>query len=371
MKRAPRWPLVALVLGAACESPPSRAPAEPPPPPRAISEWREDPASSAEPPDVVGERPVALAAHADASRIAPAAARDVAFDSDEPMLVRRYVYRVRLAIPSALGAALELATPSAELYVDTSRERARARFVGASWPLDAGAEVRLRGDSRGAYLFDGEGGRPLLPGELGAWFEGGPRRPGPGLSVRRDPTRPTDEAGALVCAFLAEWFGEDRGSVLRRCDDHAPIAFRVGLWRAERTADLLVELPRRALRADELAPPPPIERTTSRALFEPSALARIAPRPPRAEEEPEATSPLAPSEGLDFVNEGSTRVIVTVEGVPIGWVGPHASGSFRGLRPGRFEVGALRPMGSIALRPRLVSVPTRTVLRAPRERASR
>lgn len=354
------------LLAAGCQGPPSRQPAEPPPPPRAVSEWQAREGADEVELEAVGEAASTSESVTAGATIVPAAARDFAYDSDEPILVRRYVYRVRLAIPSALGEAQELSTPGAELYIDASRERARVRFAGTSWPLDVGAEVRLRGDSRGAYAFDGEGGRPLLPGELGAWFEGGPRRPGPGLSVRRDPSPPSEEPGALVCAFLAEWFGEDRDSVMRRCDEHAPISFRVGLWRAVRTADVLVEMPRRALRADELVPPPPIPRTEGHAFFEPASLGRITPASARGEEL-EAPSPLAPSEGLVVENRGPTRVIITASGVPIGWVAPRSSASFEGLQPGPLWVGGLRPMGSIALRPRLVSIPAHTVLRVPRE----
>ncbi|MBN8615195.1 MAG: hypothetical protein J0L92_31655, partial [Deltaproteobacteria bacterium] len=327
-------------------------------------------------PDPEGEEPLGALALAPAVEpvepehaIALAAARDLAYDNDEPIAVRRYVYRVRLAIPSALGDGSDLATPGAELYIDTSVERARARFVGQAWPVDAGTEVRLRGDSPGAYVFDGHGGRPLLPGELGEWFEGGERRPGPALSVRRDPATPAGERGGLVCAFLAEWAGDDREGVIRRCDDRAPVSFRVGLWRAERTADLAIEVPRRSLRADEVEPPAPITASSSRAFFEPQSLARIAPASVRGEEI-EPTDPAAPGEGLELVNESATRVIVTAQGVPVGWIAPHASGFFVGLRPGPLWIGALRPMGSIALRPRLVSIPARTVLRAPRVRPS-
>ncbi len=370
--------LAASVLG--CETAPARAPAQPPPAERTIEEWHEPP-PSAEPAaghdleDSLEEplealAPIALEETPELARtIVPSGAHDGEYDDDEPLAVRRYVYRVRLAIPSALGDASDLATPGAELYIDTSEYRARARFVGQSWPVDVGAEVRVRGDSNGVYVFDGSGGRPIDPGTLGEWFEGGERRPGPGLSVRRDPTTPSGERGAMVCALLAEWSGDDRESVSRRCDGRAPLGFRVGLWRAERTADLAIEVPRRALRADELEPPMPIPRNTSRAFYEPASLARIEHAVPRGEEI-EAADPAAPPEGLVFVNESATRVIVTAEGVSVGWVGPHETGHFVGLRPGPFWVGALRPMGSIALRPRLVSVPARTVLRAPRVRVS-
>jgi hypothetical protein len=363
-----------------CESAPARAPAQPPPAQRTIEEWRGEEwrgesageaRATATDDEVLEAMPIApTPVEAEPTQtIVPAGARDLAYDVDDPLPVRRYVYRVRLAIPSALGDASDLATPGAELYVDTSEERARARFVGQSWPVEAGAEVRLRGDSPGAYVFDGAGGRPLLRGELGEWFEGGERRPGPGLSVRRDPTTPSGERGALVCALLAEWADEDREAVMRRCDGRAPISFRVGLWRAERTADLAIEVPRRSLRADELEPPTPIASSTSRAFYEPASLARIESATVRGEEI-EATDPQAPGEGLLVINESATRIVVTAQGVPVGWIGPRASGFFVGLRPGPIWVGALRPMGSIALRPRLVSIPARTVLRAPHVRAS-
>ncbi|MBX7191980.1 MAG: hypothetical protein K1X94_07980 [Sandaracinaceae bacterium] len=370
--------MAALACGAmclACETAPARVPAQPPPAPRTIEEWHEPPASLA-PTEPEDEAPQALAevvapvSPEPARTIAPSGAHDGEYDSDEPLPVRRYVYRVRLAIPSALGDASDLATPGAELYIDTSAHRARARFVGQSWPVDVGSEVRVRGESAGVYVFDGLGGRPLEPGELGVWFEGGERRPGPGLSVRRDPTTPSGEVGAMVCVLLAEWAGDDRESVLRRCDGRAPLGFRVGLWRAERTADLAIEVPRRALRADELEPPAAIPHGSSRAFYEPASLARIESAIPRGEEI-EPTDPEAPGEGLVLENESATRVIVTAQGVPVGWIGPHERGHFVGLRPGPIWVGALRPMGSIALRPRLVSVPARTVLRAPRVRPPR
>jgi hypothetical protein len=356
--------LAAAVICAGCETAPARIPAQPPPAERTVEQWRgEETAVESEDEEPLEPIPFALPSTEVTPSTAPAAARDLAYDSDAPLAVRRYVYRVRLAIPSALGDAEDLITPGAELYVDTSEERARARFVGQSWPLEAGAEVRLRGDSPGTYVFDGAGGRPLLPSELGEWFEGGERRPGPSLSVRRDPAAAAGERGALVCALLAEWAGEDREAVLRRCDGRAPIAFRVGLWRAERTADLPIEIPRRSLRADEIDPPSTIPPSTSRAFYEPGTLARIEGAAVRGEEI-EAADPEAPGEGLLFVNESPTRVVVTAQGVPIGWVAPRSSGLFVGLRPGPIWVGAIRPLGSIALRPRLGSVPARTVLRA-------
>ena len=51
--------------------------------------------------------------------------------------------------------------------------------------------------------------------------------------------------------------------------------FRLGPWRGERTADAPVELPRSALRADHVDPPPPIVDTTSRAFMSPELMARF------------------------------------------------------------------------------------------------
>lgn len=359
----------------ACEGGPERAPSVPMRTPARVEEWHPEDEPSPEQPlaevpsEAMAEAVSASSAGVEEARsIEPAAGPDTLYDSDEPVVARRYVYRVRLAIPSVLGEAAELATPAAELYLDVSSERVRARFVGNGWPIEPGAEVRLRGDSPGAYLFSAEGGRPLLPGELALWFEGGPRRPGPAMSIRRDLTAQSgDTSGALVCAFIAEWSGESRDSVARRCDGHAPAGFRVGLWRGERTADVEVEVPRRALRADQAEPPAAIPRATSHAFFEPSSLAHIRRANVRGEE-PEGPSDDAPGEGFVFVNETATRVIVTVEGVPVGWIAPTSRGHFVGLAPAAYGVGALRPMGSIALRPRLIQLPTRTTLRAPRHR---
>ncbi len=370
-----RWLGVALLMASetlGCETGPERSPSLPMRTPAQVEEWQPE----AEPPpaEPLGVAAPVLAAAGGrdpsptAGTIEPAAGRDSLYDSDEPVVARRYVYRVRLAIPSVLGEAADLPTPAAELYLDVSSERVRARFVGNGWPIEPGAEVRLRGDSPGAYLFSAEGGRPLLPGELATWFEGGERRPGPALSIRRDLTAQSgDTSGALVCAFIAEWAGEHREGVDRRCDGHAPTGFRVGLWRGERTADVEVELPRRALRADEVEPPASIPRATSHAFFEPSSLAHVTRSNVRGEEH-EARAADGPAEGFEFINETATRVIVTMEGIPIGWVAPTSRGHFIGMAPAVYGIGALRPMGSIALRPRLIEVPTRTTLRAPRHR---
>lgn len=293
-----------------------------------------------------------------------APATDTDYTTDDPVETRRYVYRVHLAVPETLGAnRSDLAIPAVELFIDVTDERLRARFVGPGWPVEAESEIRLRGDSPGIYVFDRDGGRSLAPGLMSEWFEGGPRdRAGPLASVRRDPLAAQKEVpGALICALLAEWTGEPREHFLRRCDRAAPLAFRVGFWRAERTADVPVELPRRAIRADEVGPPRPIVKASSRAFLEPTALARLRPmeRPPRDS----SVVPSDVSEGLEFVNDSESRVVVTVEGVAVGYVDAGSRGLFVGLLPGHYRVAALRPMGAVIMRPRAVRVPGRALLR--------
>ena len=375
-RRAAALTLLALAAWG-CRSAREERPREPDPPPEgATVEQLGEPSEVAEeaPPAIADAPPPPLPDQVPQRTIERAQAPDDEYASDDAVEARRYVYRVRLLVPETLGEERsDLAIPAAELFVDVSHERLRARFVGPGWPVEAGSEVRLRDDSAGVYVIDREGGRSLPPGALAEWFEGGPPRIGPALVVRRDTTVRRDRdapipPGALVCALLAEWTGEQRDGVMRRCDRGAPSAFRVGLWRAERTADVPVELPRSSLRADEVGPPPPIGRSASRAFLEPAALSRI-PIPERVEPpEPSARPDDAPppGEGLEVVNGSEARVVVTVEGIAVGWVDPGASGLFVGLRPGLYRVAALRPLGAVVIRPRVVDVPARTTIRASR-----
>jgi hypothetical protein len=148
-----------------------------------------------------------------------------------------------------------------------------------------------------------------------------------------------------------------------RCGAASPVAFRVGFFRGERTADVPIELPRSALRADETPPMPEVVRATSRALLEPDALGRL-----RTEVRPHDeidTRDVEPrvSEGLVVVNQSDGRMIVVVDGVAVGWVDAGATATFMGLAAGIHEVGGMRPGGAVSMRPRLVEVPGRTVLR--------
>ncbi len=287
---------------------------------------------------------------------------DDEYAGEQPVRARRYVYGVRMIVPAALGDRRQrLAVPKAELFVDVSHDRLRARFAGAGWPVAAGSEIRLRRDRPGVYVFDGAGGRPLEPGEMASWFEGGEvTRHGPPLRVFANygparhaaPATDEDVPGELVCALLAEWAGEPRENVMRRCERGAPYLWRLGFWRAEQTADVPVDLPGSALRADEVDPPARVAWVTSRASLEPAALSRLDPRGHAEEPEPDA-----PAEGLRIRNESSTRVVVAVQGLHIGWVDAGSNALFVGLRPGVYEVGAIRPLGAVVQRGHPVSVP--------------
>lgn len=324
----------------------------------------EEPPDPSEPPPALAEPPAAGSRAARDRGPPPVleASPDREYASDEPVRARRYVYRVRMTVPAGLGDGDDrLALPSAELFVDISHDRLRARFAGAGWPVDAGSEVRLRRDRPGVYVFDGEGGRPLAPGELAAWFEGGPvTRRGPPLRVFATYGRPRnapvandrDVPGELLCALLAEWAAEDRESVMRRCEHGAPHLFRLGFWRADQTAGVPVELPRSALRADEGGARPTLVAQDARAFVEPAALARI-----RASGPPAPAAEGAPAEGLRVPNQSATRAIVTVQGIAIGWVDAAATARFVGLSPGTYEVGSIRPLGAVVQRGRPVVVP--------------
>ncbi|MBX3275111.1 MAG: hypothetical protein KF729_32905 [Sandaracinaceae bacterium] len=296
--------------------------------------------------------PIAAANHADQE-----------YASDAPVRARRYVYRVRMAVPAGAGTGrVRVTVPAAELHVDVSDDRLRARFVGTGWPIAPGSEVRLRRDRPGVYLFDDRGGRPLEPGRLAAWFEGGPvTRRGPPLYIygthgfpRGGRPEEDDRKGELVCALLAELNGEARDSVVRRCELGAPNLWRMGFWRGQQTAGVPLELPRSALRADERGPPRDlVAPRESRPFLEPEALRRLDGGGAPADAPPEG----APPEGLRVDNETADRAIVAVEGVAIGWVDAGASGLFVGLDPGTYEVGTIRPLGAVVQRGRPVRVP--------------
>jgi len=275
--------------------------------------------------------------------------------SGPPVEARRVVYRIELQIPGGLGhPPPEVAVLLAELRIDVADERLRAVFAGSGWPLPPGAQVRLRSDRGGVYLFDGQGGRPLQPGRLAAWFQGAP--PGaftPFIRLGRAGEQPLDGPGALVCAFLAELADEPREPTVRRCGRAgAPTRFRIGPWTALRTADVPVSLPRAQLRADHVDPPEDIPDVRTGTLLPPSARAALPGRGYR------------PGPGsLRLVNAGSSRLIATVDGAPIAWVDPDQEITVGGFEPGVHLVGGIRPLGNLAIPARDLTLPGDLTLR--------
>ncbi len=221
--------------------------------------------------------------------------------------------------------------------------------------MEAGSEVRLRSDVLGGYVFDADGGRPLSPSKMAAWFQGGPvRRATPFVWVR-PPASGESGPGALVCRLVAEWASQPPDSLERRCGSGgSPPMFRIGSWQAERTADVQVKLPRSSLRADQGKPPHPLVGGKSRAFADPAIVSRLPPRRPPRKHAPNAD---APGEGIVVENHSRTRIIVTAGGFALGWVDAGATAHFVGMSPGTYRIGAIRPLGMLAERPRNVVVP--------------
>lgn len=346
-----------LALGVACET------VEPTPPPPVPPE-SEIPMAAPTPEQVVA--PVAgLPTRRDdlplaERRIQEAFASDDEYAGATPEAARRLVYRVTLRVPRSLGVGdPAVPRPSAELYVDVSQDRLRARFAGGGWPIPTGTEVRLRADEPGVYLFEGPHGRSLGPGQLAQWFEGGRLRFEPRHRVITPPTREQSGPGPLLCRLVAEWTNTPPDNLMRRCGDGgSPPSFRVGLWRFERTADVAVQIPRSALRADHEDPPNAMPALAHRAFLPPPMMARIDPERRRSHDATGGGDD-APGEGLAITNRGRARMIVTVQGTPVGWVDRGATAHFVGLRPGTYQVGAMRPFGLQAASRRAVVVPGR------------
>ncbi|MDD9938268.1 MAG: hypothetical protein OXT09_31950 [Myxococcales bacterium] len=291
-------------------------------------------------------------------RVRAAVMDDEVQDSADPVHVRRLVYRVSFIVPPAFRERKRpLSPPVGELHVDVSERRLRARFVGPGWPVDEGAELRLRADVPGVYLFDGEGGRSVGGGQLASWFEG--RTDGRSKSrvrvrrefaARRRSLEERQGPGERVCSLLAEWTNQDRTEIERRCrGGEIPPGFRFGPWSAELTAIVPMELPRYAMRADEVDPPEPIEHLPGRPMLDASALAQLSPHRVPA-------TPLEPGP-LTVHNRTDTRVVLLAQGVPIAWVDAGQTAAIEGLSPGRYRIGALRPLGILRMAPKLIEVP--------------
>lgn len=303
-----------------------------------------------------------------AARALPATVPDRAFDHEvegELVPVRRLVYRTTFVVPPALRSHNPpLHGPAGELHIDVASERLRARFFGPGWPVDEGTEVRLRADIPGAYIFDGKGGRPLPPGQLAAWFQGDERgEVKANVRVRREFGTHEDDSGPgdLLCALFAEWTRKPREELAPRCAGGSlPPMFRFGLWAAELTAIVPLRLARADLRADQGAPPEAIPEWTSRPMLEPIELAHLQPlrlRPGNVLSKVPMPEPDHEGAVLSIDNRRDSRVIVIVQGVPVGWVAPHATARLAGFTPGYYRVGAVRPFGQPLMTPTLMRIP--------------
>jgi hypothetical protein len=279
--------------------------------------------------------------------------------NDTPVEVVRLVYRVDFHAPRTLGEPPEtMPTPATELHIDASADRLRARFEGPGWPVDAGSEARIRRDIGGAYVFDASGGRQLGPSMLAMWFQGGElsRLYPPAVAVRRAPPVESNAPGNIICALVAEWAGQRRDELEHRCGEGGgPLWFRVGPWRAERTAEVPVTVPRSAMRADHVEPPHAIVRPSNRAFLEPGVLARVPAN--RRRGAPPAPLPDAPTDGVRIVNDGPGRFVLLAQGMPLGWVDRGETATFVGLAPGEYLFAGLRPLGNLGMRPRNAVVP--------------
>lgn len=321
-----------------------------------------DPAAITPPPEVVFAPSEARESESAGRVFIPAFVDDPEYARGERVPSRRVVYRVTLRVPRNLGGGhSRIPALHAELYIDVSKDRLRARFVGPGWPLPDGSEVRIRRDQPGVYVFDGAGGRPLGPGQLAQWFEGGRLRREASLRVSTPPEEEQVGPGTLVCRFIAEWSHTSPDALERRCGvGGTPPSFRVGLWRATRTADVYVELPRTALRADHENPPVPPAAETARTFLAPGQYVRL--RTVRgARGEPDED---APAHGVVILNTGQARMVVTVGGTPVGWIDAGAEYHFEHVAPGSYAIGAMRPLGLQTAQKRTRVVPGR--VRLPR-----
>lgn len=358
---------------AACNTDAPRSAVELPPPPAAIPEaadWAtrvgQSPLSKPSPDDVRdSEQRARQTPRADARA---AVASDATEDSAELVDARRLVYRVSFIVPHALQDRNARVAPAAgELHIDASLQRLRARFVGPGWPVPEGVEIRLRPDVPGVYLFDASGGRSIGPGQLASWFEGRELgEPQSLVRVRREYGDRSHEPtpGHLVCMLLAEWARQPREALEHRCAGASPVpGFRFGPFSAELTAVVPLQLPRYALRADEIDAPAPLPAQSFGRMLD--SFEHLPPL--RAPKSPEPMADAASTErgALEVVNHTDTRAIVIVQGVPIGWLEAGVRATFEGFVPGLYRIGAIRPLGILRLSPKPISIPGTLLIGRP------
>lgn len=289
--------------------------------------------------------------------IRPDFSSDLDYADRELVEARRIIYRFKVRVPPVLGAGIDTMPPTAsELRFLVTPDRLRATFVGTGWPVHADSQVRVRRDQPGTYVFDGRGGRPLGPGQMAQWFDGGPPRRHVRVWLRVDEARDEADVGHMVCRFLAEWASASVDALTQQCADGVPRWIRIGPYVADRTADVTVFVPRERLRSDHELPParvagPPAQRFHPKPLYR-----RMHPkeRPPsRAHDAPISTE----TTGLLVHNGGRTRMVVTLDGTSLGSVDVDASVEFPDVPPGVYMVGGMRPLGGLAARAKLVRIP--------------
>jgi hypothetical protein len=303
--------------------------------------------------------PVAAAEREAAYTVRVARRPDDEYIDRTPVPARRIVYRMRLQVHGAL-ADPPPGTPraGAELAIDTTGDRLRARFLGDTWTLQPGAEVRVRRGAPGTYVFDATGGRPIGPGELSAWFVGESGGRDPFVRVR-GPRSPNIGPAPMVCRLLAEWGNTTYSSISSRCRDGAPPWFRIGLWFGTLSADVTMDLPASSLRADERDPPhreAPVEGRTilsemMRVRLWPATTSTFDPGP-------------TPRElgALTVRNATERRMLVIVDAVAVAWVEAGATWVVHGIPVGLHHVGGQRPFGHRAITPVDVIVPGEYVM---------
>ncbi len=339
--------LGAVALLCACESPEPEARRRPEP--------ASEPARRASPEEVW--LPLEGEAGTRDYVVRPDFSPDTDFVDDELVDAHRVIYRFHTQVPAMFGPGIETVPRAAtELLLLVTPDRLRARFSGPAWPVHADSEVRVRGDRPGAYVFDGTGGRPLGPGQMAHWFDGGPPRRHVRVWLRVDEPRSALDVGSMICRFLAEWGSASVDALTAQCGGGVPRWIRIGPYTGDRTADVEVSVPRRQLRADHEQPPPRIAGPTSWLYHSPPTYRRMTPRPrpPARFEQPPAPPGL---EGLRVRNDGPVRMVVTLDGTPLGSVDAGASVDFPDVPEGLFMVGGMRPLGGLAASARLARVP--------------
>jgi hypothetical protein len=162
--------------------------------------------------------------------------------------------------------------------------------------------------------------------------------------------------------LLAEWSNQPPDKLSRHCGDGGSVSrFRIGPWIAERTADVPVELKRNELRADHRDPPAPIATTAFKRVLGAGVIGRLEPRYQRPEGAAKRDG--GPSQGLHVDNRGRSRVLITVGGAALGWIGQGESGHFPSLNRGLYQLGAMRPFGRPAWSSKSRYLPARVVVR--------